>query len=70
MEDAASDGYDRSVSQRAYAAPFGYAFRASGPHGGRTCCSVILKVVPRSRVTDPVRKPSAGRGPLGWGHVS
>ncbi|MQL85687.1 hypothetical protein Taro_018210 [Colocasia esculenta] len=59
MEDVAWDGYDRSVSQRACSAPFRHTFRAGDPHGGRTCCSVILRVVPRSRVTVPVRKPSA-----------
>ncbi|MQL98880.1 hypothetical protein Taro_031592 [Colocasia esculenta] len=61
-------GYNRDISQRACSAPSGHTFRAGDPHGARTCCSVISRVVPRSRIDAPVRKPSAdelGNAPLG-----
>ncbi|MQL74491.1 hypothetical protein Taro_006853 [Colocasia esculenta] len=43
MERAAWGGYNRGVTHM----------------GDRTCCSVISRVVPRSRINIPVRKPSA-----------
>ncbi|MQL96964.1 hypothetical protein Taro_029647 [Colocasia esculenta] len=60
VENVAWDGYNRSVSQRVCSEPFKHTFRAGDLYGGRSCCSVMLRVVPRSKVTVPARNLSAG----------
>ncbi|MQL94956.1 hypothetical protein Taro_027623 [Colocasia esculenta] len=59
VENVAWDGYNRSVGQGSCSVPFGRTFRAGDPHRGRTCCSVMSGVVPRSRATALVRKAPA-----------
>ncbi|MQL99099.1 hypothetical protein Taro_031817, partial [Colocasia esculenta] len=65
MERVAWGGYNCGVSPRTYSAPSGHTFRAGDPHGG---FERAVRVVPRSRIKAPVRKPSAnelGNAPLG-----